>query len=65
VQVIKHQQLRSRCAAAAEAGSSAGGASSRWVRSPEAPWSLTFDLRERDTEWTDANKVSLSIAALH
>jgi hypothetical protein len=22
-----------------------------------APWSLTFDLRERETEWTEANKV--------
>ena len=22
-----------------------------------APWSLTFDLRERETEWTEENKV--------
>jgi hypothetical protein len=54
------QQLLLRRPAAAGTGSSAAGAgSSSWVRSPEAPWSLTFDLRERETEWTDANKVSM------
>lgn len=24
-----------------------------------APWSLTFDLRERETDWTEENKVVL------
>jgi hypothetical protein len=58
-------QLLPMCIAAAAAGDSAISSSSsssnsrsRWVRSPEAPWSLTFDLRERETEWTDANKVN-------
>jgi hypothetical protein len=58
VQLIKQQPLLLRYAAAAGTGSSAAGASSsKWVRSLEAPWSLTFDLRERETDWTDANKV--------
>ena len=24
----------------------------------EPPWAMTFDLRERETEWTQENKVS-------
>jgi len=27
----------------------------------QAPWNLTFDLRERETEWTEANKVRHAI----
>jgi hypothetical protein len=55
---IQQQLLLRRPAAAGTGSSAAGAGSSSWVRSPEAPWSLTFDLRERETEWTDANKVS-------
>lgn len=29
------------------------------LQSVPAPWSLTFDLRERETEWTEENKVSV------
>ncbi|WIA20357.1 hypothetical protein OEZ85_006188 [Tetradesmus obliquus] len=56
------QLLHHRVAAAAAgdaASSSSSSSSSKWVRPPEAPWSLTFDLRERDTEWSDANKCRL------
>lgn len=28
-------------------------------QSVPAPWSLTFDLRERETDWTEENKVSM------
>jgi hypothetical protein len=29
----------------------------------QAPWNLTFDLRERETEWTEANKVRHAIVS--
>jgi hypothetical protein len=28
---------------------------------PAAPWSITFDLKERETEWTEENKVSARV----
>jgi len=28
-------------------------------QSVPAPWSLTFDLRERETDWTEENKVRM------
>ncbi|KAI8473756.1 MAG: hypothetical protein J3K34DRAFT_164915 [Monoraphidium minutum] len=45
---------RARCAVPADAS---GGASAA-ERVP-APWNLTFDLRERETEWTEANQARL------
>ena len=45
--------LNSRCSAQSGA-----------VRDGVAPWALTFDIRERETEWTDANKVNFCPAGL-
>lgn len=56
---------RPRCATAgpagpaASGGAAAGPAGSGGAARPAAPWSLMFDLRERDTEWSDANKARL------
>jgi hypothetical protein len=56
----QHQQRGRRAPlhtrAAAAAGKDARGGA---PAGPVAPWALTFDLRERETEWTEANQARL------
>ncbi len=57
------QLQKPRCAGKVRPSASSGHAihTILWVQGAQArsraPWAMTFDLRERDTEWTEENKV--------